>query len=87
MITRRERGDDQLDRLTGRRVEITVEPRDQYQLDGDTAGECATLVAEIEPGALTVRVPPIQRRSLTTADATELGTAGEAAPEPVPSSA
>ena len=88
VITRRERGDDQLDRLTGRRVEITVEPRDQYQLDGDTAGECATLVAEIEPGALTVRVPPIQRRSLTTADATELSTTElseteESAPQPV----
>jgi diacylglycerol kinase family enzyme/membrane-associated phospholipid phosphatase len=72
VVTRRERGDDQLDRLTGRRVEITVEPRDQYQLDGDTAGECATLVAEIVPGALTVRVPPAQQRSLTTADATDL---------------
>ena len=69
VVTRQKRGDDQLDRLTGRRVEITVEPRDQYQLDGDTAGECATLVAEIVPGALTVRVPPVQPRSLTAADA------------------
>ena len=77
VITRRERGDDQLDRLTGRRVEITVEPRDQYQLDGDTAGECATLVAEIEPGALLVRVPALQRRSLTTADAAELSPADD----------
>jgi len=83
VITRRERGDDQLDRLTGRRVEITVEPRDQYQLDGDTAGECATLVAEIEPGALLVRVPALQRRSLTTADTTELSATEEPAPDPV----
>ena len=63
VVTRQQRSDDQLDRLTGRRVEITVEPRDQYQLDGDTVGECRTLVAEIEPGALTVRVPPTQPRS------------------------
>lgn len=77
VLARRERGDDQLDRLTGRRVEIQVEPRDQYQLDGDTVGECATLVAEIEPGALTVRVPPIQRRSLTTAESTVLAESSE----------
>jgi hypothetical protein len=51
-------------------VEITVEPRDQYQLDGDTVGECTTLVAEIEPGALTVRVPPIQRASPATVEST-----------------
>lgn len=86
VLTRRERGDDQLDRLTGRRVEITVDPRDQYQLDGDTVGECATLVAEIDPGALIVRVPVVQRRSLTTAELTtaELTTAEDPAPEPVP---
>lgn len=79
VITRRERGDDQLDRITGRRVEIQVEPRDQYQLDGDTVGECATLVAEIEPGALTVRVPPIQQRVLTSAEAVALSAAESAA--------
>ncbi len=84
VVTRRERGDDQLDRLTGRRVEITVEPRDQYQLDGDTAGECATLVAEIDPGALIVRVPPIQRRSPGAADEPELVTAEDSFSEPVP---
>ena len=57
-----------------------MDPRDQYQLDGDTVGECATLVAEIDPGALIVRVPVVQRRSLTTA---ELTTAEDPAPEPV----
>jgi diacylglycerol kinase (ATP) len=84
VVTRRERGDDQLDRLTGRRVEITVEPRDQYQLDGDTAGECATLVAEIDPGALIVRVPPIQRRSPAAADEPELVATEDSFSEPVP---
>ena len=76
MVTRQKRSDDQLDRLTGRRVEITVEPRDQYQLDGDTVGECATLVAEIEPGALTVRVPPIQRRSVPSVGLPAAGDVG-----------
>jgi diacylglycerol kinase (ATP) len=82
VVTRQKRSDDQLDRLVGRRVEITVEPRDQYQLDGDTVGECASLVAEIEPGALTVRVPPIQRRSVTTAETKDLEKTE--ASEPVP---
>jgi diacylglycerol kinase (ATP) len=76
VITRRERGDDQLDRLTGRRVEITVDPRDQYQLDGDTAGECSTLVAEIEPGALIVRVPAVQRRSVPSVGLPAAGDVG-----------
>lgn len=57
VLTRQRRGDEQLDRLTGRRVTITVEERDSYQLDGDTVGECGTMVAEVLPGALTLRVP------------------------------
>jgi diacylglycerol kinase (ATP) len=57
VLTRRPKPDDQLDRLTGRRVTITVEERDQVQLDGDTVGECNTLTAEVVPGALLLRVP------------------------------
>ncbi len=57
VLTRRRRPDDQLDRMTGRRVTIRVVERDHYQLDGDTAGECNTMVAEVEPGALLLRVP------------------------------
>ena len=57
VLTRQRRSDEQLDRITGRRVTITVEERDQYQLDGDTVGECGTMVAEIKPGALILRVP------------------------------
>jgi diacylglycerol kinase family enzyme len=67
VLTRRKQPDDQLDRLTGHRVMITVEERDQVQLDGDTVGECNTLVAEVVPGALLLRAPrPI--RELTTGD-------------------
>ena len=57
VLTRRRKPDDQLDRLTGRRVTITVEERDQVQLDGDTVGECNTLTAEVVPSALLLRVP------------------------------
>ena len=63
VLTRQRRSDEQLDRLTGRRVTITVEERDQYQLDGDTVGECGTMVAEIKPAALTLRVPRTPRQS------------------------
>ena len=57
VLTRRKRGDEQLDRMTGRKVIITVDEHDHYQLDGDTVGECNSMVAEIVPGALTLRVP------------------------------
>ena len=93
VLTRRERGDDQLDRLTGRRVEITVEPRDQYQLDGDTAGECAHPGGRDRARRPPVRVPAIQRRSPDHRRATELSTlekteASEPRPgEPAPSPA
>ena len=67
VLTRRRQPDEQLDRLTGHRVTITVEERDQFQLDGDTVGECNTLTAEVVPGALRLRVPrPV--RELTTGD-------------------
>jgi diacylglycerol kinase (ATP) len=57
VVTRRRQPDDQLDRLTGHRVTITVEERDQVQLDGDTVGECNTMTAEVVPAALRLRVP------------------------------
>ena len=57
VLTRQRHSDEQLDRLTGRKVTITVEERDQYQLDGDTVGECGVMVAEVKPAALTLRVP------------------------------
>ena len=57
VLTRQRRSDEQLDRITGKKVTITVEERDQYQLDGDTVGECGTMVAEVKPGALVLRVP------------------------------
>ncbi len=57
VLTRQRREDAQLDRYTGRKVTITVDRRDAFQLDGDTVGECRTMTAEVQPGALVVRVP------------------------------
>jgi hypothetical protein len=43
----------------GKDVESTVrlKHRDPYQLDGDVVGDCLSLSAEVQPGALTVHVP------------------------------
>ena len=57
LITRRPRKDDQVDELNGKMVTISVEDKDNYELDGDPVGECTVLTAEIQPGALTVCVP------------------------------
>ncbi len=57
VLTRRKASDAQLDRMTGRKVTIRVDERDHYQLDGDTVGEANEMVAEVQPGALVLRVP------------------------------
>ena len=57
LITRRRQKDDQVDQWRGKRVEVRLRQPDSYQLDGDVIGECRTLIAEIQPGALTVCVP------------------------------
>ena len=57
LVTRRPKKDDQVDQWTGRTVTVTIDGSDNYQLDGDVVGECARLVAEIVPAALTVQVP------------------------------
>ncbi len=56
VITRRPKKDDQVDQQTARSVRITLRERDSYQLDGDVIGECLSMFAEIQPGALTVCV-------------------------------
>lgn len=56
LITRRGHPDDQVDQWRGRRVEVRLRRRENYQLDGDVAGECSRLVAEVQPGALEIRV-------------------------------
>lgn len=46
-----------IDHWTGHRVTVTVSVPEAYQLDGDSEGEAATLVAEVVRGAVTVKVP------------------------------
>jgi YegS/Rv2252/BmrU family lipid kinase len=72
VLIRQRRPDDQLDRLTGRRVKITVDRPDHYQMDGDTVGECTSLLAEVQPGALLLRVPRL-RREITTGSSAVAG--------------
>ena len=59
LITRRRdrSGSDRVDQWKGRRVEVRLERPDNYQLDGDVVGELRTMVAEVQPQALSVRVP------------------------------
>jgi diacylglycerol kinase (ATP) len=57
LITRRSNGEDRVDQWRGRRVEIRLDEADSYQLDGDVVGELRRLVAEVQPEALSVRVP------------------------------
>jgi diacylglycerol kinase (ATP) len=42
---------------SGRRIEVSMREAENYQLDGDVVGSCQRMVAEIKPGALTVRLP------------------------------
>lgn len=57
VLTRQNRQDAQLDRVTASKVSIEVSPGDHYQLDGDTVGECSRLEAEVVPAALVLRAP------------------------------
>ncbi len=57
VLARHRRPDAQLVRLQGRRVTLTVEQPDRYQLDGDTVGSCTTLTAQVLDSALLLRVP------------------------------
>jgi len=57
LMTRTNRTDMYLERFTGRKVEIHAAVDVQRQLDGDPIGPGRSLSTEIEPGALTARVP------------------------------
>ena len=57
LLTRANRTDVYLERFTGRKVEISAAVDVQRQLDGDPIGPGRFLSAEVEPGALTARVP------------------------------
>ena len=64
VLTRRDSDEAKLDRLTGRRVSIRIDRTDWYEMDGDTAGQCSSMVAEVVPGALVLRLPAAHRQGL-----------------------
>ena len=55
--TRRPKKDDQVDQRSGRTVTVRLGKRENYQLDGDVAGEGVKLTATVVERALTVNVP------------------------------
>jgi diacylglycerol kinase (ATP) len=57
LITLRPRADDRVDQWQATQVEVRLDHPDPYQLDGDVAGDCRTLRAEVRPAALTICVP------------------------------
>ena len=57
LITLRPRADDRVDQWQATQVEVRLDHPDPYQLDGDVAGDCRTLRAEVCPAALTICVP------------------------------
>lgn len=57
LVFRHRHSNDSIDQWRGRRVEMRLRRRENYQLDGDVVGECLSLVAEVQPDALHVRVP------------------------------
>ncbi|HET9872779.1 MAG TPA: diacylglycerol kinase family protein [Propionibacteriaceae bacterium] len=57
LITRRPKKDDQVDQRPGKVVKVMIAGKDNYQLDGDAVGECTSLIAEVQPGVLTICVP------------------------------
>jgi diacylglycerol kinase family enzyme len=59
LMTRRAKKDDQVDQHTAKRVRIKLHGKDNVQLDGDVIGEATILDAEIQPGALALRVPAV----------------------------
>lgn len=57
LLTRRAKKDDQVDQHSGKKVRIRIHGKESYQLDGDVVGESGALTAEIQPGALSIRIP------------------------------
>lgn len=57
LASRRPGPDPDVERFQGRRVQVRACGAQPLQLDGDPAGETDLLVAEVDPGALLVRVP------------------------------
>jgi diacylglycerol kinase (ATP) len=57
LVTRSTREDQTLSRYTARRVDVRTPVPTEAQLDGESVGAVTSLVVEISPGSLMVRVP------------------------------
>lgn len=55
LVTRRQRKDDHVRVWSGKHVEIHLQEKDSYELDGDVEGEGRVLVADVDPGSLRIR--------------------------------
>ncbi|MGM0384955.1 MAG: diacylglycerol/lipid kinase family protein [Actinomycetota bacterium] len=55
LVTRNRRGHESLRRLTGPRIEVSVDRPVEGELDGDAIGAVSTMTCEVKPGALVVR--------------------------------
>lgn len=63
IVTGSQREDARLERFQGRRITIRTESAEVCQLDGDPVGPTQAFIAEVRPGALTLRVPrPLAER-------------------------
>ncbi len=58
LIRRSKTEDQRVERFTGRRISIAVQRSTPSQLDGDPVGDARSMICEIAPGALVVRVKP-----------------------------
>ncbi len=56
VLFRRHADNDDFDLLTGKKITVQVKDGEMFELDGDSAGRASTIVTEIVPGALRIRV-------------------------------
>ncbi len=56
LLTRHRRGHEALRRLTGPRIEVRLGRPIEGELDGDAVGPVRSMICEVDPGALVVRV-------------------------------
>lgn len=56
VFSRKERSETRVDHVKGTKVTVELDESTKYQLDGDVAGSCTRIHAEVVPAALTVKV-------------------------------